>query len=150
MDRLEHLIIHILSSFNFVTLNIAPINFESVDIIGFFPETMDLLIIACTTGVLKDDLAKLDSVINTMEDELPNIFSKCTVTPVIVYTKNATISSQDKKYSRDQEIVILDNLAIDKLLEMLNTNRNTRQVLDFIEECHWKYDDRIENMVGPY
>ena len=129
-------------------MNIAPLKLESVDIIGFFPETLDLLIIGCTTGVLKDDLAKLDSVINTMKNQISDIFKKCAVTPIIVYTKNAAISPSDTKYSRDQRIVILDQYSIDKLLEMLFTNRDIRQVLYFIKEEQWKYEDNISGY--PY
>ena len=150
IDKLEHLILHILSSFNFVTLNIAPINYESVDILGFFPETLDLLIIGCTTGVLKDDLAKLDSVINTMEEEIPDVFNLCTITPIIAYSKNAAISPTDAKYAQDQRIVILDCIAIDKLVEMLNTNRNPKKALTFIKDYQWKHNVGTENFIGPY
>jgi len=140
-DRLEHLLLHIFSSFNFVTLNVAPLQIESVDIIGFHPETLDLLIIGCTTGVLKDDLAKMDALINKIETEMPDLFSICTVTPVVVCSKSAAISPSDAKYSREQGIAILQDYDIDKLLEMLNTNREPRQVLRHIEECKRKYAD---------
>ncbi|MCZ2808214.1 MAG: hypothetical protein O2V44_02550 [Candidatus Bathyarchaeota archaeon] len=140
-DRLEHLLLHVFSCFNFVTLNVAPLHIESVDIIGFHPETLDLLIIGCTTGVLKDDLAKMDALVNKMEKEMPDLFSACTVTPVVVCSKSAAISPSDAKYSREQEIAILQDYDIDKLLEMLNTNREPRQVLGYIEDCKWKYED---------
>lgn len=140
-NKLEHLLIHLLSSFNFVTLNLAPIKFESIDIIGFYPETLDLLIIGCTTGVLKDDLAKMDAAVNKMETEMPDIFRLCNVTPVIACSKNAAISPSDAKYSRAQKIVILEDFDIEKLLEMLNTNREPRQVLAYLEKCKLKYED---------
>ncbi|MCW3985166.1 MAG: hypothetical protein NWE91_01985 [Candidatus Bathyarchaeota archaeon] len=140
-DKLEHLVLHLLCSFNFVTLNVAPLKLESVDIVGFYPETLDLLIISCTTGVLKDDLAKLDAMVNEMESEMPDLFDRCTLTPVAVCSKDVAIAPSDLKYSREQGIAILQGYDIDKLLEMLNTNRKPRQVLRYIEECKWKYVD---------
>jgi len=139
--KLEHLMLHLLSSFNFVTLNVAPLKLESVDVVGFYPETLDLLIISCTTGVLKDDLAKLDAMVNEMERSMPDLFDKCTVTPVLVCSKDVAINPSDLKYSREQGITILQGFDIDKLLKMLTTNRKPRQVLRYIEECKWKYVD---------
>jgi len=142
-DRLEHLLLHIFSSFSFVTLNIAPLKLESVDIICFYPETLHLLVIGCTTGVLKDDLAKMDALINKMEIEMPNLFDICTVTPIIVCSNIAAISPSDAKYSSEQGIAILQNYDIQKLLEMLNTNRQAKRVLEYIEGCKWKYSDTL-------
>ena len=87
---------------------------------------------------------------NTMQEKIPDIFKLCTVSPVIVCSKNATVSLADAKYSRDQGIVILDYVAIDKLMQMLNTNRDTRQVLKFIKECQWKYNVGSGNFIGSY
>jgi len=140
---LEHLVIHIFSSFNFVTLNVAPLKIESVDVVCFYPETLDLLIIGCTTGVLKDDLAKMDALVNKMETEMADLFDICTVTPIVVYSEVAAISPSDAKYSREQGIAILQNHDLDKLLEMLNTNRKPKHVLSYIEECKWKYTDTL-------
>lgn len=138
-NRLEHLLLHILSAFNFVTLNVAPLKLESVDIIGFHPKTLDLLVIGCTTGVIKDDLSKMDALVNEMEREMPDLFRTCTVTPVVVCSKSAAISPSDTKYSGEQGIAILQDYDIDKLLEMLNTNRESKQVLRYIEECKLRH-----------
>jgi len=140
-DKLEHLVLHLLSSFNFVTLNVAPLKLESVDIVGFYPETFDLLIISCTTGVMKDDIAKLDATVNEMEREIPELFDICTVTPVVVSSKDVAIDPSHLKYSREQGIAILQDYDIDKLLEILSTNRKPREVLRYIAECKWKYVD---------
>ena len=140
-SKLEHLLLHIFSGFNFVTLNVAPLGLTSVDIVCFYPETLDLFIIGCTTGVLKDDLAKLDSLVMKMEMKMPNLFNVCTVTPVVVCSEVAAISPSDAKYSSEQSIAILQDHDIDKLLEMLSTNRESRQVLRYIEGCLLKYID---------
>jgi hypothetical protein len=146
-NRFEHLFLHIFSSFNLVTLNVAPLKLESVDIVGFFPESLDLLIVGCTTGVLKDDLAKMDALVEKMKAELPDLFDTCTVTPVVVSSKVATISQSDAKYASTQEIVILQDHDIDKLLEMLTTNRETKKMLSFIQSCKGKY---VQDSGGYY
>jgi hypothetical protein len=55
--------------------------------------------------------SKLDAVINTIKGEIPDVFRLCTVTPVIVCSKNAATSSI-AKYSRDQRIAVLENANI--------------------------------------
>lgn len=134
-DRLEHLLLQIFCSFNFVTLNVAPLKLEGVDLVCFYPETLDLLIVGCTTGVLKDDLSKMDALITEMEKQIPNLFDVCSITPIVVCSKVAAISPSDKKYSAEQGIVVLQSPNIDKLLEMLNTNREARAVIKYIENC---------------
>jgi len=144
-SRLEHLILHIFSSFSFVTLNVAPLGLESVDIICFLPETLDLIIIGCTTGVLKDDLKKLDAFVTKMHKEMPNLFETCKVTPMMVTSKPATVYPSDAKYARQTEMVILQDYDIDKLLEMLSTNRKPRSVIEFIEKRKWEVTDLIDD-----
>ena len=134
-DRLEHLLLHIFSCFNFVTLNVAPLKVECVDLVCFYPETLDLFIIGCTTGILKDDLAKMDALITKMENQTPNLFDVCSITPIVVCSEVAAISPSDKKYSAEQGIVVIQSHHIDKLLEMLNTNRKPREVIKYIADC---------------
>ena len=132
---LEHLLLHIFASFNFVTLNVSPLKLECVDLVCFYPETIDLFIIGCTTGVLKDDLAKMDAQITKMENQIPNLFDLCSITPIVVCSEVAAISPSDKKYSAEQDIVVMQRHHIDKLLELLDTNRKPRQVIKYIEDC---------------
>ena len=132
---LEHLLLHIFASFNFVTLNVAPLKVECVDLVCFYPETLDLFIIGCTTGILKDDLAKMDALITKMENQTPNLFDVCSITPIVVCSEVAAISPSDKKYSAEQGIVVMQSHHIDKLLEMLNTNRKPREVIKYIADC---------------
>lgn len=132
---LEHLLLHIFASFNFVTLNVAPLKSESVDLVCFHPETLDLFIVGCTTGILKDDLAKMDALITRMEEQIPNLFGVCSITPIVVCSEVAAISPSDKKYSAEQGIVVMQRHHIDEMLEMLNTNRKPRQAIKYIEDC---------------
>lgn len=134
-DKLEHFLFHIFTSFNFVTLNVAPLKEISVDIVSFYPETLDLFIIGCTTGILKDDLAKMNVLVRKMGKELTDLFKKCSITPIVVSSEDVSISTSDALYSAQNNIVILQLDHIDKLMEMLMTNRKSRDVIEYIKSC---------------
>jgi len=134
-DKLEHLLFHIFTGFNLVTLNVAPLKEISVDIVSFYPETLDLLIIGCTTGILKDDLAKMNVLVRKMRKELTDLFKKCSITPIVVSSEDVSISTSDALYSAQNNIVILQRDHIDKLMEMLMTNRKSRDVIEYIKSC---------------
>ena len=134
-DWLEHLLLHIFASFNFVTMNVAPLSLEGVDIVCFYPETLDLFIIGCTTGILKDDLVKMNSIINKMEKQMTDLFNLCSISPIVVYSEDAVMASSDEKYAEDQDIAVFQNHNIDKLLEMLNTNKSAREVIKYVDKC---------------
>lgn len=132
-DRLEHLLLHIFTSFNFVALNVAPLKMKSVDIVCFYRETLDLFIIGCTTGILKDDLQKMDALVKKMQAKTTELFDKCSVTPIVVSSEMASISPSDAQYAVQNNIVIMQHNHIDTLLEMLNTNRQSREVIEYIK-----------------
>jgi len=132
-DRFEHLLLHIFSCFNFATLNVAPLSIPSIDIICFHPETVDLFIIGCTTGTLQDDLAKMDSQVKNMQLRVPEIFRKCSVTPIVASSELGDIHPFNEQYAAQNSIVIMQREDIDKLLEMLITNRTSRKVIKYIK-----------------
>jgi hypothetical protein len=132
-NRLEHLVFHILSSFNFVVLNVAPLKKLTVDVIGFYPETLDLLVIGCTTGTLKDDLAKMDEAVKKMRQEMPDLTKTLSTTPVVVVTSDASIFQTDEEYASRNDIIILQKADLDILLEMLATNRSPREATEYIK-----------------
>lgn len=130
---LEHLLLHVFLSFNFVTVNIAPLQIEAVDIVSFYPETLDLLIVGCTTGIMKDDLPKMDVLVKKMKIEMADLLNKCSITPIVVCSEIAAISPSDAQYAVQNHIVIMQPNHIDTLLEMLNTNRQSREVIEYIK-----------------
>lgn len=132
---LEHMLLHIFADFNFVTLNIAPLKIEGIDLVCFYPETFDLFIIGCTAGILKDDLSKIDAMLSKMEKELQDVLDKCSVTPIVVSSEIASISPSDEQYAAQNGIIILQSDDIEKLLEMLSTNRNGREVIEYTKSC---------------
>lgn len=132
-DKLEHLILHIFSGFNFSTINVAPLKLKAVDLACFYPETLDLFIIGCTTGTMENDLQKMNSTIKKMKEEMADLFSKCSVTPIVVYSERATIPQADLQYATQNRIVIIQRTNIDDLLEMLNTNRQGIEAIKYIK-----------------
>lgn len=131
--RLDHLLLHIFTSFNFVALNVDPTGMKGVDIVCFYPETLDLFIIGCTTGTMKDDLAKMDALIRNMKMEMTDLLEKCSLTPIVVCSEIAAISPSDAQYAVQNGIAIMQRNDIDTLLEMLNTNRHSREVIEHIK-----------------
>jgi hypothetical protein len=132
--RLDHLLFNIFASFNFVTLNVDPAGEKGVDIVCFCPETLDLFVLGCTTGVLKDDLTKIDATTKKMKTGMKELFDKCSLTPIIVCSEIASIHTSDKQYAVENHIVIIQPNHIDTLLEMLTMNRKSRDVIEFIKK----------------
>lgn len=146
MTRLDHLLLNVFSCFNFVTLFVDPAQrAQGVDLVCFYHETLDLFIIGCTTGVLKDDLSKMDALMNKMETEVSDLFDLCTVTPIVVSSETASISPLDEQYAAQNNIVIMQREHIDTLLEMLNTNRHDREVIKYIKSLR-KFPSLVPNM----
>jgi hypothetical protein len=133
ITRLDHILFHVFVSFNFVTLNVDHAGLKGVDIVCFNPETLDLFIIGCTTGTLKDDLAKIDASVKKMKMGMKELFDKCSVTSIVACSEIASIPTSDAQYAVQNQIVIMRPSHIDILLEMLDTNRRPREVIDFIK-----------------
>jgi hypothetical protein len=145
--RLDHLLLHIFAGFNFVTFIVDPSDrARGADIICFYPETLDLLVIGCTTGILKDDLTKIDALIRKIKVEMPDLCNKCSITPIVVSSEIASISPSDAKYSAQNNIVVMQSHNIDTLLEMLNTNRTSREVIEYIKSCKLTIEYQYPNL----
>lgn len=130
---LEHLLLHIFLGFNFVALNLAPLRIEAIDIVCFCPETLDLFMIGCTTGVLKDDLSKMDVMTKKMKTELTDLFGKCSLTSIVVSSQPISISESDAQFAAGNRIIVMRPQHIDDLLEMLGTNRQGKEVIKYIQ-----------------
>lgn len=100
----------------------------------------------CTTGILKDDLAKIDALIRKIKVEMPDLCNKCSITPIVVSSEIASISPSDTKYSAQNNIVVMQSHNIDTLLEMLNTNRTSREVIEYIKNCKLTIEYRYPNL----
>ena len=132
-NRLEHLLIHIFLGFNLIVLNIAAAGQEAVDLIGFNYETLDTLIVGCTTGTLKDDLTKMDEATKKLKTDVVDLTKLATITPIVVVTSDASVSRADEQYASDNNIIILQSSNIDALMDMLITNRKASEMIDYIK-----------------
>ena len=125
--RIEYLAQNVFSAFGFLVLYVDPSGREGVDMVAFSPDTLDCYVVGCTIGVLKDDALKLKATLVEMERNLEEFFTKYRVTPVIFSLKEV-----DLQYSGAYGIAVLTPEKINKLIEMLKTNRTREDVNDYI------------------
>ena len=125
--RIEYLAQNVLSAFGFLVIYVDPSGREGVDMVVFSPDTLDCYVVGCTTGVLKDDALKLRATLVEMERDLEEFFAKYRVTPVIFSLKEV-----DLEYSGAYGMAVLTPEKINKLMEMLKTNRTREDVSDYI------------------
>lgn len=130
---LEHLILHLFSSYNFNSINVDSAGMRGVDLVCFYSKTLDLLVIGCTTGTLKNDLSNIEAIIERMRRDLSEVFKICIVTPVVISTETSTIPPTDAEHAMKigTRILRIDN--INEMLTMLNTGRKARDIIDFIK-----------------
>jgi len=121
-SKIEYLIQNIFSAFGFLTIYVEPSGREGVDIIAFSPNTFDLYVIGCTTGVLKDDIPKLSATILEMERELKELFAKYRVIPMIFTSKLIDLTT---KHSEAKGMAIFTYKMIGNLLRMLRTGKTS-------------------------
>jgi len=132
---LEHILLSAFASFNFATLHVdsAGDQARGINLACFNPETLDLFIIGCTAGILKDDLSKMDVISKKMKAEMTELFNHCSLTPIIVTSEPISISESDAKLATGNGIIIMRPEHIDTLLEMLGTNRQSTEIVEYIK-----------------
>jgi hypothetical protein len=132
--NLDFLVMNLFSCFNLVTMQIDSSGKKGADVLCFNDETLDVLIIGCTTGTIKDDLKTLDALLGEMENEIPDIFSKCKVTPLIFSTGTPSFVASDVKDANQMNAILLGIEELNKIVEMLNTGRSSKDLLNFLNE----------------
>ena len=143
--RFEYFIQNLFSAFGFVTLFVDPSGKEGVDLIAFAPNKPYILIIGCTTSVLKNDLEKLNMTLNEMEDALVELFEKYRILPIVIMSRKVEVTSSDSEYAGRNNIAILTQEETTTLLKMLRTNRRSEEIIKQIEQ--WIPTVQTEN---PY
>jgi hypothetical protein len=56
-------------------------------------------IFGCTTGILKDDLSKMELISKKMKAELRELFNHCSLTPIVVTSEPISISDSDAQFA---------------------------------------------------
>ena len=134
IKKFEYLIQNFFSALGFVTLYVDPSGREGVDLVAFAPTEPYILIIGCTTSILKNDLEKMCLTLNEMEDTLGALLLKYHILPVVFISKRVEVSSVDSKYAGENDIAILTQEETTTLLNMLRTNRSSKEIIKRIEE----------------
>lgn len=129
---LDFLVMNLFSCFNFLTMQVDSSGKEGADVLCFNGETLDLLVVGCTTGTIKDDLKTLDALLGEMENEIPEIFSKCKVTSLVFSTGTPSFVPSDIKDANQMGAILLGIEELDKIVEMLCTGRNAKDLLNYL------------------
>ncbi len=126
----DFLLQNTLSALGFITLYVDK---EGIDLIAFYPKNLYLLIIGCTTGVLKTDLQSLNLGVRNLTNSKPELTNKLKIIPVVIASKDFSIHHSDLEYTKENNMCILTRSDLKKLVEMLKTNRDTNYLIEFID-----------------
>ena len=132
--RFEYFIQNLFSALGFVTLFVDPSGKEGVDLVAFAPNKPYILIIGCTTSILKNDLEKLSMTLNEMEDSLEELFAKYRILPIVITSKKVEVTPADSEYAGRNYIAVLTQKETETLLKMLRTNRRSDEVIEHIKQ----------------
>jgi len=134
MDNFEYFIHHFFSALGFVTMFLDPSGKKGVDLVAFHPNRPYILVVGCTTGIIKGDLQKMNSTLIDMEEALAEIFAKYKILPMVITSKKAMITPDDFEYAGENKIAILTHKETTTLLKMLRTNRGSDEIIKHIKQ----------------
>jgi len=132
--RFEYFVQNLFSVLGFVTLFVDPSGKEGVDLIAFSPNEPYILVIGCTTSILKDDLQKMKMTITEMIDALKELFAKYRILPTVFTSRKVDVTPADSEYAGKNSIAILTQEEITTLLKMLRTNRRSDEIIKHIKQ----------------
>lgn len=133
-QRFEYFIQNLFSALGFLTLFVDPSGKEGVDLVAFSPNEPYILVIGCTTSILKNDLEKLNMTLNEMKDALKELFARYRILPIVFTSIRVEVTPADSEYAGKNNIAILTQKEITTLLKMLRTNRRSREIIKHIEQ----------------
>lgn len=132
--NLDFMIQNILAAFNVVSLNVDGSGKPGVDLIGFDPITLDCLIIGCTTGTIKNDISTMSVQLDRMYLALPKLVKALKLKPVIISSAAHTFLKSDIHDANQVGVTLLGIDDLYKIVEMLETGRNVRDFIKYIED----------------
>ncbi len=131
---LDFFVLNLLSCFNLVTMQVDSSGMEGADVVCFDQETMEMLVLGCTTGTIKNDLSNMHVLLKDMENEIPEIFKICKLTPVVLTSRASSFSKSDIRDANHIGAILLGKDDIDKIVEMLSTGRKSRDLLQYMRQ----------------
>jgi len=132
--RFDHFIQNLFAALGFVTLYVDSSGREGVDVVAFSPNQPYILVIGCTTGIMPDDLKKLNVSLTEMKDTLKELFQKYRILPMVITSKRVDVSSTDSEYAAKHNIAILTHDEATNLLKMLKTNRKSDEIIKHVKQ----------------
>jgi len=139
IQKFDHFVLNLFNCFGLIALFVDPAGKEGVDVIAFSPSTPHLIIAGVTTGVLHDDLPKLNQTLIEMRRELPQLAKRYDVIPIIFTSKDTQPHESDIEFAKKNGIIILTANEIRKLLEMMKTGRRASDLIHFLLERRRAY-----------
>jgi hypothetical protein len=139
IQKFDHFVLNLFNCFGLITLFVDPAGKEGVDIIAFSPSTAHLIIAGVTTGVLHDDLPKLNQTLIEMRRKLPQLAKRYYFIPIIFTSKDTQPHENDNQFAKKNGIIILTANEIKKLLEMMKTGRRASDLIHFLLERRRAY-----------
>jgi len=134
IQKFDHFILNLFNCFGLITLFVDPAGKEGVDIIAFSPSTPHLIIAGVTTGVLHDDLPKLNQTLIEMRRKLQQVAKRYDFIPIIFTSMDTQPHESDTEFAKKNGITILTANEIGKLLEMMKTGRRASDLIHFLLE----------------
>jgi len=125
----EHGVESLFSSCGFSTIWVDPSGVKCVDIVAISQDMNDILLLGCTTGVIKDDLDKLYEV----SEKVSRRMEHCDIHPIVVINlEREEIMRFEEAYKYD--IGILSANEIRKILDLSRVGRPHKEILASILE----------------
>jgi len=131
-NRFDFLVQTLLSSFNFITLNVDHSGKQGVDVVGVSPLGLRLIVAGVTSAAPKDDLQKLNTTIREMKSSFSYPLSQFKIYPVL-FTNSDDRYPSDNLFAREHGIIVLNTPEIQELLKMSVTGRTTKDLILFLE-----------------
>ena len=129
ITKLDHFVLTVLNTFGFVSFCVDSAGVPGIDIVSFSPQSPHLLLVGCTTGILKEDLQQLQASMSKLRRDLPDIAKKLNILPVMVTSKDVALHSTDVEYAARNNMAVLVQQDVEKLMTMLKTQRTAADVI---------------------
>jgi hypothetical protein len=134
ITKLDHLLITLMTSLGFLTIDVDPSGRAGVDVVAFSPTSPHVLLIGATTGVIGDNVEKISNTVRDLRVALGKVATRIEIIPIIATSLSGETNPRDEDHARRNGIVILRQLDIDRLMEWVATNRDYRSLLAYLKD----------------
>lgn len=147
---LDYLAANLFSCLNLAVMIVDSSGKGGVDVVCFNQESLDLLVIGCTAGAVKDDLKTMNAVLEEMKTEISDLNKKCTLIPVVLSSSTVTFMESDIRDANQIGVILIGKEHLEKVVEMLHTGRKAKEVLDYIRGLRFSQTNKEHRPFGTY